>query len=99
MTFIIEKDPGLIPQILSRMLDSRVNGVTLVDPDLEDTPLIYANKTFENVTGYTQREIMRRHCRFLQGANLEQRESLPLRQAIYNCQPVELTIKNYRKKW
>lgn len=47
MTFIIEKDPGLIPQILSRMLDSRVNGVTLVDPDLEDTPLIYANKAFE----------------------------------------------------
>lgn len=99
MTFIIEKSPELMPQILSRMLDPRVNEVTLADPDLKDTPLIYANKAFQNVTGYTQREIIRRHCRFLQGANLEQREPLPLRQATYNCQPIELTIKNYREKW
>lgn len=33
MSFVAEKDPGLIPQILSQILDGSVNGITLVDPD------------------------------------------------------------------
>ena len=36
MSFIVEKDGGgLIPQVLSAILDECVNGVTLADPDLE----------------------------------------------------------------
>ena len=31
MSFVAEKDPGLIPQVLSKILDSCVNGVTLAD--------------------------------------------------------------------
>ena len=50
MDFIVEKDPGLIPQVLSKILDSCVNGVTLADPDQEDMPLIYVNKAFETIT-------------------------------------------------
>ena len=53
--FIPEKDSGLIPQILTKVLDSCVNGVTLSDPDVEDMPLVYANKAFETVTGYRSR--------------------------------------------
>ena len=29
MTFVVEKDPGLIPQILSQILDGSINGITL----------------------------------------------------------------------
>jgi PAS domain S-box-containing protein len=54
MTFVVEKDPGLIPQILSQILDSSVNGITLVDPDQEDLPIVYANRQFEAMTGYSQ---------------------------------------------
>ena len=53
--FIVQKDSGIIPQILTQILDNCVNGVTLADPDLEDAPIVYANKAFENMTGYTQR--------------------------------------------
>jgi len=63
MTFVVEKDNGLIPQILSAILDECINGVTLADPDLEDAPIIYANKAFENLTGYSQKEIIGRNCR------------------------------------
>ena len=56
MDFIVEKDPGLIPQVLSNILDSCVHGITLADPDQEDLPLVYANKAFETITGYTQAE-------------------------------------------
>jgi PAS domain S-box-containing protein len=97
MTFVVEKDNGLIPQILSAILDECVNGVTLADPDLEDAPIIYANKAFENLTGYSQKDIIGRNCRFLQGPDREQIERYQIAEAIKNELPIEVTLRNYRK--
>jgi PAS domain S-box-containing protein len=97
MTFVVEKDPGLIPQILSKILDSSVNGITLADPDQEDMPIVYANKSFETMTGYSQEEIIGHNCRFLQGKDREQEGRFQLRKAIDSCQPIEVTLRNYKK--
>lgn len=97
MSFVAEKDPGLIPQVLSKILDSCINGVTLADPDLEDMPIVYANKAFERMTGYTQAEIVGHNCRFLQGDDREQDARFQLRAAIDRSEPIEVTIRNYRK--
>lgn len=97
MDFIVEKDPGLIPQVLSKILDSCVNGITLADPDQEDLPLVYANKAFETITGYTQEETIGKNCRFLQGTDRDQKERFQLKEAIMNKQPIEITLRNYRK--
>jgi PAS domain S-box-containing protein len=97
MTFVVEKDPGLIPQILSSILDSSVNGITLADPDQEDMPIVYANKSFETMTGYSQEEIIGQNCRFLQGQDREQEARFQLRNAIDSCQPIEVTLRNYKK--
>jgi PAS domain S-box-containing protein len=97
MDFIVEKDPGLIPQVLSKILDSCVNGVTLADPDQEDMPLVYVNKAFETITGYTLAETIGRNCRFLQGTDQDQPVINQLRRAIKNKETVEVTLRNYRK--
>ena len=97
MDFIVEKDPGLIPQVLSKILDSCVNGVSLADPDQEDMPLVYVNKAFETITGYTLAETVGKNCRFLQGKEHDQVGLSQLREAIKNRQPVEVTLRNYRK--
>ena len=97
MDFIVEKDPGLIPHVLAKILDSCLNGVTLADPDLEDLPLVYANKAFEDITGYTQEDTIGKNCRFLQGSDRDQVEVEKLRTAIKNKQPVEVTLRNYKK--
>jgi len=97
MDFIVEKDPGLIPQVLAKILDSCLNGVTLADPDLEDMPLVYANKAFEEITGYTQEEVIGKNCRFLQGTDRDQAEVVKLREAIKNKQPIDVTLRNYKK--
>jgi PAS domain S-box-containing protein len=97
MDFIVEKDPGLIPQVLSKILDSCVNGITLADPDQEDLPLVYANKAFETITGYTQEETIGKNCRFLQGTDRDQKERYQLKEAIENKQPIEITLRNYKK--
>lgn len=98
MTFIAEKDPGLIPQILSVILDECVNGVTLADPDQEDMPIVYANKAFENITGYSQQDIIGHNCRFLQGKDRDQEEARSqIAEALKNNREVVVTLRNYKK--
>lgn len=97
MTFIAEKDPGLIPQILSVILDECVNGVTLADPDIDDMPIVYANKAFENMTGYSQQEIIGNNCRFLQGSDREQEARFQMADAIKNKKEVVVTLRNHKK--
>ncbi len=97
MSFVIEKDPSLIPQILSTILDSTNNGITLSDPDMEDMPIVYANKSFETMTGYRQAEIIGRNCRFLQAEDRDQEARFQLRNAIEARLPVEVDMRNYKK--
>ena len=97
MPFIVEKDSGLIPQVLSSILDEYVNGVTLADPDLEDAPLVYANKAFERLTGYSQEEILGHNCRFLQGEERDQPARYEIQKAMEKHEAIEVTLRNYKK--
>ncbi|MGR9052026.1 MAG: PAS domain-containing protein [Gammaproteobacteria bacterium] len=97
MTFIAEKDPGLIPQILSVILDECVNGVSLADPDLNDMPLVYVNKAFEDMTGYTKEEIIGTNCRFLQGDDRDQEARRQIAEALKNNEETVVTLRNYKK--
>lgn len=95
--FVVDKDNGIIPSILTQILDCCVNGVTLSDPDLTDAPIVYANRAFEAMTGYAQDEIIGRNCRFLQGADRDQAGLKPLRAALSKHEKIEVTLRNYRK--
>lgn len=97
MAFVVEKDNGLIPQVLSAILDECVNGVTLADPDQEDAPIVYANKAFERLTGYSQDEIIGHNCRFLQGKDRDQEARFQIAEAMQRHEAVEVTLRNYRK--
>lgn len=97
MSFVVQKDAGIIPQVLSQILDSCVNGVTLADPDMEDMPIVYVNQAFLNMTGHNEEEVVGKNCRFLQGEDRDQEARFQLRQAIDNSQPIEVTLRNYRK--
>ncbi len=95
--FSVRKDSEIIPEILTTILDTCVNGITLTDPDLEDAPIVYVNKRFEEITGYEPNEILGRNCRFLQGDDRDQEGLQRLRESIRNRQPVEVVLRNYRK--
>jgi PAS domain S-box-containing protein len=97
MPLILRKDTGLIPQVLTTILNHCVNGVTLSDPDQEDSPIIYANEAFERLTGYSQDEILGRNCRFLQGSDKDQPQLDILRQALEKKAGCSVTLRNYRK--
>jgi len=95
--FVTSKDDGLIPFVLTQILDACVNGVTLSDPDLPDNPVIYANKAFEEMSGYSQDEILGRNCRFLQGDDRDQECLATIREALAKNAACVVTMRNYRK--
>jgi PAS domain S-box-containing protein len=95
--FMAAKEVELIPEMLTRILDVCVNGVTLADPDQEDSPIVYANDAFERITGYQRDEILGQNCRFLQGDDREQEERARLKEAVERREEIEVTLRNYRK--
>ncbi|MDP4552246.1 PAS domain-containing protein [Alkalihalobacillus macyae] len=72
-------------------------GVVITDPELPDNPIVYTNRGFEDLSGYSSEEILGYNCRFLQGDDTDPQEIKKLRIAIKNKEKVKVEIKNYRK--
>lgn len=84
-------------RLFGRAVEASANGVTIVDVNAEDQPLIYANVGFTRMTGYPLGEMLGRNCRFLQGENTDQSTVDRIRTAIENGEPASEDILNYRK--
>ena len=39
----------------------------ITDPRQDDNPIIFSNRAFSELTGYSQQELVGRNCRLLQG--------------------------------
>lgn len=72
-------------------------GVTIADPSLEDTPLIYANGAFERMTGYPRAELLGRNCRFLQGDLRDQPGLRVIRNALTRGTDCTAVVTNFRR--
>lgn len=83
--------------LLEAMLDGSKVGTIVTDPSQDDNPIIYTNKTFIEMTGYTQEEVVGRNCRFLQGAGTAKEDVQKMKKAIENEEKIMLTLQNYRK--
>ena len=71
--------------------------ICLVDPHGEDLPIVFANRAFRRLTGYSEEEIVGRNCRFLQGPKTDPEAVARLRDAIRNEDVVVVELLNYRK--
>ena len=69
----------------------------LADPNQPDTPIVFANKAFLDLTGYEEDEILGRNCRFLQGAQTDREVVAELREAVANKGSIAVELLNYRR--
>ena len=69
----------------------------ITDPRQPDNPIIFSNKAFSQLTGYSQDELVGRNCRLLQGPDSDQTAITQLREAIAAERSLEVDILNYRK--
>ena len=88
---------GKINIIRDRALDEVQNGVIISNAQLEGFPIIYVNKAFERITGYTHDEVIGKKCNFLQNDDRDQREIIDIREALNSKSPCRVEIRNYRK--
>ncbi len=83
--------------LFEQALDVAVQGITIADARGSDNPLLYANETFERITGYSTAEILGRNCRFLQGAQTDPAAIKRVREAIEAGEPIVEDILNYHR--
>ncbi len=69
----------------------------LADPRQDDTPIVFANNAFLDLTGYEEGEVLGRNCRFLQGAGTDPEHVRRLREALAAGQATAVEILNYRR--
>ncbi len=80
-----------------RALDATSNAVIIVDAQKPEQPIIYCNRAFQHMTGYSEEEILGRNCRFLQNDDRAQ-DAIPLmRSAISKGKGCKVELRNYRK--
>ena len=87
-------------KLLQRCIESTSNGIVVSDALAEDMPLVYVNPTFEQITGYTAKEVLGRNCRFLQGDNFDlsnEQALAQIRRAVAQGEDVSVVLRNYRK--
>ncbi|MDB5506369.1 MAG: hypothetical protein JWR75_1007 [Devosia sp.] len=73
------------------------SGIIIADNTLPDCPIIFVNKAFTRITGYTAEEVIGQNCRFLQGPLTSSESVAAVRSALTSGAPVNLELLNYRK--
>ena len=68
--------------------------VSATDPGM---PVVYVNRAFEQVTGYSRAEVIGGNFRFLQGDDHDQPELDKIRRAILEQCDGQAVLRNYRK--
>lgn len=73
-------------------------GIAMVvtNPRLPDNPIVYVNRAFETLTGYTAPMALGRNCRFLQGVATDPRDVDVMRRNLSAGQDCSVVVRNYR---
>ncbi|CAD0329616.1 Blue-light-activated protein [Xanthomonas hortorum pv. carotae] len=71
--------------------------MTVTDPHLLDNPIVFANRAFLEMTGYSSEEVIGHNCRFLQGPDTDPANVNEVRDSIANRRAFATEVMNYRK--
>ncbi|MFA8387709.1 MAG: PAS domain-containing protein [Pelagibaca sp.] len=97
----MDRDVSLRPGDISEadataIFSASTIAMVLTNPRLPDNPIVYVNRAFERLTGYTSEMALGRNCRFLQGSQTEPAAVSELRRGIANREEVSMVLTNVR---
>ena len=93
----MKRSPLISPELLERIVDASEDGIVVAEQEGDENILIYVNKGFERLTGYSADEILYRDCRFLQNDDRDQEALQSIREALKEGRPSREVLRNYRK--
>jgi PAS domain S-box-containing protein len=80
-----------------RLLDRTPLGITVTDPSLSGTPIVYANEGFEAVTGDDRETVLGRNWGFLEGRGADREVVEEIRTAIEEGTPASVELVDFRE--
>lgn len=86
-----------LPRTMLRAVSAAAVSITIADWLDPEQPLVYVNDAFAQLTGYSSDDILGRNCRFLQGADSDQRAVKQMRAALDAGADLRSVLRNYRK--
>jgi diguanylate cyclase (GGDEF)-like protein/PAS domain S-box-containing protein len=84
-------------RLRERALHAASNGIVITGCDGRDNPIEYVNPAFEQMTGYTEAEVLGRDPRFMAAPGLDANERAQLRAALEERRAVNVVFRNQRK--
>jgi len=83
--------------IFGSVVDDSIIGITIADMRRPDAPLIYVNRAFTTITGYSRELAVGYNCRFLQGPETDPADVEKVRQALRKGTAYSGELINYRQ--
>jgi len=71
--------------------------MVVVDPRQNDMPIVLANQSFLDLTGYTADEVIGRNCRLLQGPETDAASVSAIKAALEARREITIELVNYRR--
>jgi PAS domain S-box-containing protein/diguanylate cyclase (GGDEF)-like protein len=88
----------MLPEDVSfAIVEHAQEGILVADVRSADAPIVYVNRAFETITGYSREETLGKNCRYLQGSDRLQPEVEVIREALAAAKPARVRLRNYRK--
>jgi len=83
-------------RLTNQVIDEAPIGITIADATQSNTPVIYANDKFHELTGYEEDDILGQGFQFLQGENTNPGKMAEIRDAADAEESVAVELRNYR---
>jgi len=83
--------------ILTKAMESTVDGIFIVDAQKQDLPITYANQSFQKMTGYAKTEILGRSYFLFYGAKADPRLINEIKRAIHQGKTFHGELLNFKK--
>nr|AML77546.1 putative LOV domain-containing protein [Cyanoptyche gloeocystis] len=86
-----------LKQFVAVALKKSLENLIVTDPNIVGHPIVFASTGFQRLSGYSEREIIGRNCRFLQGNETDRGVTQEIGHAIRERRQLLCEILNYRK--
>ncbi|WP_049983266.1 PAS domain S-box protein [Halorubrum sp. BV1] len=83
-------------RLKNQVIDEAPIGITIADATQSNTPLIYANDKFHEVTGYEEDDTLGQDFQFLQGENTNPSQIAEIRDVADTEESATVELRNYR---
>lgn len=84
-------------RIQAQAMDSTVDGIFIIDAQKPNYPVIYANQSFQKMTGYAKKEILGRDYFLLHGADADPRIIEKIKKAIHHDKSFHGEMLSFQK--